>query len=98
MWEDDLAPRRLMVAESMSEKAIQLLIIFIVELYEEECFAEIKEASLLYMMAAEGPQPPVVDRTMGINYNTTAIRPRPKCMGYVIWTLYQDTLASYKVP
>ena len=56
MWEDDLAPRRLIIDESMSEKVILLRIIFIVELYEEECFSEIKEASLLYMMETEGPQ------------------------------------------
>ena len=37
------------------------------ELYEEEYFSEINEASLLYMMQAEGPQPPVIDRTMGVN-------------------------------
>ena len=67
LWEDDLAPRKHMIAESMSEKVILLRIIFIVELYEEEYFSEIKEASLLYMMEAEGPQPPVVDRTMGVN-------------------------------
>ena len=67
LWEDDLAPRRLKIAESMSEKVILLRIIFIVELYGEECFSEIKEASLLYMIQADGPQPPVIDRTMGVN-------------------------------
>lgn len=55
MWEDNLAPRKHKMAESMSEEAILLRIIFIVELYEEEYFSEIKEANLLYMMGAEGP-------------------------------------------
>ena len=61
LWKDDLAPLKHMIAESMSEKATLLRIIFIVELYEEECFSEIMEASLLNTMDAEGPQPPVVE-------------------------------------
>ena len=67
LWKDDLAPLKHMIAESMSEKATLLRIIFIVELYEEECFSEIMEASLLNTMDAEGPQPPVVERTIGVN-------------------------------
>ena len=67
LWKDDLAPLKHMIAESMSEKATLLRIIFIVELYEEECFSEIMEASLLNTMDTEGPQPPVVARTIGVN-------------------------------
>ena len=67
LWKDNLAPLKQMIAESMSEKATLLRIIFIVELYEEECFSEIMEASLLNTMDAEGPQPPVVERTIGVN-------------------------------
>ena len=67
LWKNDLAPLRHMIAKSMSEKATLLQIIFIVELYEEECFSEIMEASLVNTMDAEGPQPPVVERTIGVN-------------------------------
>ena len=62
MWEDDLTSLQHMIAESMNKKVILLRIIFIVELYKVEYFS----ASLLYMMVAEGPQPPVVDRTIGV--------------------------------
>ena len=55
-----------MIAESISEKAILVQIIIIVELYEEVYFPEIKEASLLYMMDAARPQPSVVERTIGV--------------------------------
>ena len=54
VWEDVLAPLKHMIAESISENAILVRIILILELYEEENFPEIKEASLLYMMDAEG--------------------------------------------
>ena len=66
----------------MSEKAILLRIIFIVELYEEEYFSEIREARLLYMMDAEGPQPPVIDRMMGVNMSCST----------------SNTLLSYSLP
>ena len=67
LWKDDLALLKHMIAESMSEKATLLRTIFIVELYEEECFSEIMDASLLNTMDVEGPQPPVVERTIGVN-------------------------------
>ena len=54
VWEDVLAPLKHMIAESISENAILVRIILILELYEEENFPEIKEGSLLYMMDAEG--------------------------------------------
>ena len=60
LWKNDLAPLRHMMAKSMSGKLTLLRVIFIVELYKEECFSAIMEASLLNTMDAEGPQPPVV--------------------------------------
>ena len=64
LWKDDLVPLRCTIAESMSEKATLLWIIFIVEPYEKECFYEIMESSHMNTMDAEGPQPPVVERTI----------------------------------
>ena len=88
MGEDDLAPFKHMIAKSSSEKAILVRIILIVELYEEEYFPEIKEASLLYMMDAEVPQPPVVYRenywgegTMFNFYHLIIISNHPHCGG-----------------
>lgn len=67
MWKDDLTPLKHMIAKWRSKMVILLWITFIVKLYEKECFSEVKEASLLYMTDAEGPHPPVIERTMEVN-------------------------------
>ena len=86
MWEDVLAPLKHMICESISEKAILVRIILILELYEEENFPEIKEASLLYMMDAEGPQPPVIERIIGENV---------PCSIFITCLLYALLLLSF---
>ena len=50
MWEEDLAPLKHMIANSMSEKAILLQIIFIVELYEEEDLRSNANAHLEFLV------------------------------------------------
>ena len=46
MWEGVLAPLKHMIAESISERAILVRIILIMERYEVEYFPIIKEAKL----------------------------------------------------
>ena len=76
LWKVDLAPLRHITAESMREKATLHRIILIVWLYDFLYFAEIRLASLLKVTWAEGPHPPIVDRTRGVKepYSTSMIR------------------------
>ena len=56
-WNDDLAPRRHITVESISEKAILHRMKFIIVLYSYESLMEMRLASLLNAIVADGPQP-----------------------------------------
>ena len=55
------------IAESIRLKVILHLMKLRVLLYGWSCFSEMRPASLLKATVADGPQPPLVDRTNGAN-------------------------------
>ena len=59
-------PRRHITVESISEKAILHRMKFIVVLYGCDSLVEMRLASLLNAIVADGPQPPLVENTMGV--------------------------------
>ena len=64
-WWEDLGDVRQATAESIRLYEILHLIQLIVELYDWPYFSEVRLASLLKASVAEGPHPPLEDRTSG---------------------------------
>ena len=62
------------MAESIKLKEILHLMKLRVLLYGWPCFSEMRPASLLKAIVAEGPQPQLVDRTRGVPCSTSRIR------------------------
>ena len=62
----DLAPHKHIIEASIRAKEMQRLTILITWLYGEPVLSAIREANLLYITEADGPQPPVVAKTMGV--------------------------------
>ena len=65
-WKDDLGPRRHMIADFMSEYVILHLMKDIAWLYGCPYLLEISPASLRNATVADGPHPPLVERTNGV--------------------------------
>ena len=64
------------MAESIKLKEILHLMKLRVLLYGWPCFSEMRPASLLKAIVAEGPQPPLVDRTRGVKVPCSTSRIR----------------------
>ncbi len=62
----DLPPRKHIIEASIRAKEMRRLIILITWLQGEPVLSAIREANLLYIVDADGPQPPVVAKTMGV--------------------------------
>ena len=67
LWIKDLAPRRHITAdESINENAILQWMKPRVALYSCDTLLEMRLASLLNVIVAEGPHPPLMEKTRGV--------------------------------
>ena len=66
LWNEDLAPRKHMIVESMSENAILHRTNPRVVLYGCVCLTDRRPASLLRATVADEPHPQTIDNTIGV--------------------------------
>ena len=75
-WREDLGALRHATAESIKLNEILHRIHVMVELYGWPCFSAMRLASLLKATVADGPHPPLEDKTKGVKVPCSTSRMR----------------------